>query len=162
MRSVPMLKCSSERCVCAPHSLSAGTSTTPRLSLSCLISTIEFSSTLELLNWLSPHCRSILGGRSSSSEVFVPRPQVRKLVEHCRWSPGSQAPETRSPKARVAKDTHDTALRGKSLRPSTAAWWHSPLRIPILETANRNRKQCKPAQCVQWPYHQSVQKSCDS
>src|SRR5215813_13402590 len=32
-----MLKCSSERWVCAPHSLSAGTSTTPRLSISCLI-----------------------------------------------------------------------------------------------------------------------------
>src|SRR5215471_5945390 len=30
----PMLKCSSDRCVCAPHSLSAGTSTTPRLSVS--------------------------------------------------------------------------------------------------------------------------------
>src|SRR5215469_4275084 len=29
-----MLKCSSERCVCAPHNLSAGTSTTPRLSVS--------------------------------------------------------------------------------------------------------------------------------
>src|ERR1700722_1090166 len=29
-----MLKCSSERCVCAPQSLSAGTSTTPMLSVS--------------------------------------------------------------------------------------------------------------------------------
>src|SRR5215471_9586536 len=34
MRSVPMLKCSSERCVCAPQSLSAGTATSPRLSVS--------------------------------------------------------------------------------------------------------------------------------
>ena len=34
MRSWPMLKCSSERCVCAPHSLSLGTSTLPRLSVS--------------------------------------------------------------------------------------------------------------------------------
>src|SRR5262249_26370413 len=33
-----MLKCSSERWVCAPQSLSAGTSTTPRLSVSFLIS----------------------------------------------------------------------------------------------------------------------------
>src|SRR5215472_17276280 len=33
-----MLKCSSERWVCAPHSLSAGTSTTPRLSLSFRVS----------------------------------------------------------------------------------------------------------------------------
>src|SRR5262245_24127579 len=29
-----MLKCSSDRCVCAPQSLSAGTSTSPRLSVS--------------------------------------------------------------------------------------------------------------------------------
>jgi hypothetical protein len=29
-----MLKCLSEHCVCAPHSLSAGTSTTPRQSVS--------------------------------------------------------------------------------------------------------------------------------
>src|SRR5215471_16162655 len=35
-----MLKCSSERWVCAPHSLSAGTSTTPRLSVSLRISVI--------------------------------------------------------------------------------------------------------------------------
>src|SRR3954471_2144221 len=34
MRSLPMLKCSSERWVCAPHSLSAGTLTSPRLSVS--------------------------------------------------------------------------------------------------------------------------------
>src|SRR3984957_127713 len=34
MSSAPMLKCSSERCVCAPQSLSAGTSTTPMLSVS--------------------------------------------------------------------------------------------------------------------------------
>src|SRR6266851_4622361 len=33
-----MLKCSSERWVCAPHSLSSGTSTTPRLSVSLRIS----------------------------------------------------------------------------------------------------------------------------
>src|ERR1700756_3375380 len=32
IRSCPMLKCSSERWVCAPQSLSAGTSTLPRLS----------------------------------------------------------------------------------------------------------------------------------
>src|SRR6516165_4301416 len=40
IRSWPMLKCSSERCVCAPHSLSAGTSTTPRLSVSLRTSVI--------------------------------------------------------------------------------------------------------------------------
>src|SRR5262245_50033671 len=34
IRSCPMLKCSSDRCVCAPQSLSAGTSTAPRLSVS--------------------------------------------------------------------------------------------------------------------------------
>src|SRR5271154_4130262 len=40
IRSWPMLKCSSERCVCAPHSLSAGTSTTPILSVSLRTSVI--------------------------------------------------------------------------------------------------------------------------
>src|SRR6478736_3383554 len=34
IRSLPMLKCSSDRCVCAPQSLSAGTLTSPRLSVS--------------------------------------------------------------------------------------------------------------------------------
>src|ERR1700678_1641633 len=38
-----MLKCSSERWVWAPHSLSAGTSTTPRLSVSFLISAMDLS-----------------------------------------------------------------------------------------------------------------------
>src|ERR1700752_319960 len=38
-----MLKCSSDRCVCAPQSLSAGTSTTPRLSVSCRILLIVIS-----------------------------------------------------------------------------------------------------------------------
>src|SRR5713101_102112 len=37
-----MLKCSSERCVCAPQSLSAGTFTSPRLSVSLRISVILF------------------------------------------------------------------------------------------------------------------------
>ena len=35
-----MLKCSSERCVCAPHNLSAGTAISPMLSVSLRISTI--------------------------------------------------------------------------------------------------------------------------
>src|ERR1700746_4145761 len=34
IRSCPMLKCSSERWVCAPQSLSLGTPTSPRLSVS--------------------------------------------------------------------------------------------------------------------------------
>src|ERR1700741_934770 len=42
MRSFPMLKCSSERWVCAPHSFSAGTSTSPRLSVSLRIAAISF------------------------------------------------------------------------------------------------------------------------
>src|SRR5215468_7850420 len=37
-----MLKCSSERWVCAPQSLSAGTSTSPRLSVSLRMSVIFF------------------------------------------------------------------------------------------------------------------------
>src|SRR5262249_7857796 len=47
MRSWPMLKCSSERCVCAPHSLSAGTLTTPRLSISLRMSFIVSLAALE-------------------------------------------------------------------------------------------------------------------
>ena len=43
LKSFPMLKCSSERWVCAPHSLSSGTSTTPRLSLSFRIPVIDLS-----------------------------------------------------------------------------------------------------------------------
>src|SRR5216683_7432900 len=42
IKSLPMLKCSSERCVCAPQSLSAATSTSPRLSVSLRISAILF------------------------------------------------------------------------------------------------------------------------
>src|ERR1700736_6211401 len=37
MRSCPILKCSRERCVCAPQSTFAGTSTSPRLSVSFLL-----------------------------------------------------------------------------------------------------------------------------
>ena len=37
-----MLKCSSERWVCAPHSLSAGTLTSPRLSVSLRTSATGF------------------------------------------------------------------------------------------------------------------------
>src|SRR5579863_8084676 len=40
IKSWPILKCSSERCVCAPQSLSAGTSTSPRLSVSLRVSVI--------------------------------------------------------------------------------------------------------------------------
>src|ERR1700722_15530899 len=43
MSSAPMLKYSSERCVCAPQSLSAGTFTTPMLSLSSRVSAIGAS-----------------------------------------------------------------------------------------------------------------------
>src|SRR5947209_4896910 len=39
-----MLKCSSERCVCAPQSFSAGTSTTPILSVSLRTSVIALLS----------------------------------------------------------------------------------------------------------------------
>src|ERR1700756_2685385 len=41
IRSCPMLKCPSERCVCAPHSLSAGTRTSPKLSVSTRYWTID-------------------------------------------------------------------------------------------------------------------------
>src|SRR5215467_1243880 len=44
-----MLKCSSERCVWAPQSLSAGTSTTPRLSVSFRVAVMS-----SLLGLISP------------------------------------------------------------------------------------------------------------
>ena len=57
-----MLKCSSERWVCAPHSLSAGTSTSPRLSVSLLMAII--GSLLAL---------SVVGAHPSAPSQFVTR-----------------------------------------------------------------------------------------
>src|SRR5215471_4847252 len=66
IRSLPMLKCSSERWVCAPHSLSAGTSTTPRLSVSFLMAVICFTPVVSLdrlrARGARPSLRSALGG----------------------------------------------------------------------------------------------------
>src|ERR1700686_3783572 len=62
-----MLKCSSDRCVCAPHSLLLGTSTSPRLSVSLrtpiiftlLIALITFSF-VSTHNFLAQLCRSFV------------------------------------------------------------------------------------------------------
>src|ERR1700741_1931435 len=53
-----MLKCCSERCVCAPQSLSAGTLTWPRLSASVRYSAIVFSSAL---GWSTAFGPPVLG-----------------------------------------------------------------------------------------------------
>src|ERR1700686_1398465 len=45
-----MLKCSSDRCVCAPHSLLLGTSTSPRLSV-CLRTPITFTLLIALITF---------------------------------------------------------------------------------------------------------------
>src|SRR5262249_29682814 len=47
--TLPMLECSSARCVCAPPSLSAGTSTPPRLSVSLRMLVIGDLSSVHLL-----------------------------------------------------------------------------------------------------------------
>src|SRR6266478_617119 len=48
IRSCPMLKCSSERCVWAPQSLSAGTSTSPRLSNSLRTAVMASSDVVQM------------------------------------------------------------------------------------------------------------------
>src|SRR6266700_2477937 len=61
-----MLKCSSERWVCAPHNLSAGTSTTPRLSVSLRISVMVSLASWSLgLGWPSGH---VCSGRAERLE----------------------------------------------------------------------------------------------
>src|SRR5262249_29067130 len=54
MRSCPMLKCSSERCVWAPQSRSAGTSTSPRLSNSLRTVVIVVAQTFSRLASSTP------------------------------------------------------------------------------------------------------------
>src|SRR3984957_5472365 len=58
IRSLPMLKCSSDRCVCAPHSLLLGTSTSPRLSVS-LRTPITFTLLMALIGFLPSVCLSV-------------------------------------------------------------------------------------------------------
>src|SRR5271170_5896709 len=70
IKSLPMLKCSSERWVCAPHSLSAGTLTMPRLSLSCLMPAMAILSLRSLLIAWATARRRRCGG-------FWPRPRAR-------------------------------------------------------------------------------------
>src|SRR5580658_6174006 len=84
MRSVPMLKCSSERCVCAPQSLSAGTDTSPMESFSTrmsasLIAVLLLSLTFEFVGHVDWFPNSCL-------ELAVPRLFVGNLrlpVQHC-------------------------------------------------------------------------------
>jgi hypothetical protein len=65
IRSLPMLECSIERWVWAPHNLLAGTSTSPRLSVSLRMSVIL----------LSPFCTGPSGG-----QVLIPSPHLSFLL----------------------------------------------------------------------------------
>src|SRR5258708_17136320 len=76
MRSLPMLKCSSDRWVCAPHSLSAGTFTSPRLSVS-----LRTSATAHLTLICGTLCSSSsppLGGEEHE-RLLVRRPGAQRL-----------------------------------------------------------------------------------
>src|SRR5258708_16475520 len=76
MRSLPMLKCSSDRWVCAPHSLSAGTFTSPRLSVS-----LRTSATAHLTLICGTLCSSSsppLGGEEHE-RLLVRRPGTQRL-----------------------------------------------------------------------------------
>src|SRR5919197_1092729 len=64
-----MLKCSSERWVCAPHSLSAGTSTTPRLSLSFRMSAMGLLLRCKLKLWKGGVNLLNAAGRVSASST---------------------------------------------------------------------------------------------
>src|ERR1700761_7823735 len=73
MRSWPMLKFSSERCVCAPQSLSAATSILPRLSNSSRVSAIG-----TLPDRGRPDCAAIRGG--------VQEHRAQKCMRFCALS----------------------------------------------------------------------------
>src|SRR6185437_875692 len=73
IKSFPIEKCSSARCVCAPQSLSAGTSTSPRLSVSLRMSGIMYPF---LLSCSAKTIRCIpqaLNKLQDSGESFRPR-----------------------------------------------------------------------------------------
>src|SRR5271156_5060003 len=80
MRSVPMVKCSSERWVCAPHSLSAGTGTSPRESCSILISVLFMASlgalTMPLCFDNRKHRRNVHQPDSFDRALYVPLDRV--------------------------------------------------------------------------------------
>jgi hypothetical protein len=71
MRSLEMAKCSSERCVCAPHRRAAGTSIGPKLSFS-------------LLGFHSSHpifCHRIK--EFIQCALITLRPQIHIAATHC-------------------------------------------------------------------------------
>src|ERR1700733_3938123 len=68
IRSCPMLKCSSDRCVCAPQSLSLGTSTSPRLSVSFRMSCCFFNSMIAFIVISFVSSRNSVAGCSKTHE----------------------------------------------------------------------------------------------
>src|SRR5258708_814215 len=69
-----MLKCSSDRCVCAPHSLLLGTSTSPRLSVS-LRTPITFTLLMALIGFSPfslPSRRTLVMTICASNRQLIP------------------------------------------------------------------------------------------
>src|SRR5262249_11752426 len=115
-----MLKCSSERWVCAPQSLSAGTSTTPRLSVSRRMLLIMISPYL----WSKFHF--VLNRRNC---------RARRLSAHLRTALENQhLPKLRQIEAERGV-CHDIATSGRSTctAPQVATYVHEL--VPLFDPA---------------------------
>src|SRR5262249_23130310 len=91
-----MLKCSSERCVCAPHSLSAATSTTPRLSVSFRV--------LAMWSLLRP---AVAAWMPCGFDLIVREDRCRPTTSRRRFSKESH--RSRLDAARPGRDERDGA-----------------------------------------------------
>src|SRR5579864_4303490 len=89
-----MLKCSSDRCVCAPHSLVLGTSTSPRLSVS-LRTPITATLLIALISFLPS--ASLSGRTLSGSDLCWQSPLV----------PFFATPFPESPIANIGRTIHE-------------------------------------------------------
>src|SRR5258708_20984717 len=101
MRSVPILKCSSEGCVCAPQSLSAGTLTSPRLSVSVRNADMATPPDSSLVLF-----RKRLERYGPGSGYFFIRGSRLKRLPHRRPKPpfGNANSETHSGYSKLAED----------------------------------------------------------
>ena len=100
MRSLEMRKCASERCVCAPHRPSAGTSTSPKASCSMRVVAIGSPRIPSAASLVHPH----QGTRGS-----------RQSIAH--RSPGAIQSSEANRSSRLA------SARGVALKPNTASGW---------------------------------------
>ena len=126
-----MLKCSSERCVCAPHSLSAATSTTPRLSVSFRVSAIGISPGRVFESAFESRDRSgnAIFGSTARSKIRPVEPTLAGIRTghlicqgHARLSPGAAAVRERTDMRRYvqgcrAERWHLEVSRSGDLRP---------------------------------------------